>query len=131
MPSGSDSEESEGNRLPKVANRFINIQDLNINLIDSVNPFQRAYEILSKTIDSDTLRIIQNCVAAQQFDISLERAIELCKGPYQKYMETHGGNRPSVKDADPKVRELAVAFNYIKDLKIRHQKGLDYEPKNA
>jgi superfamily II DNA or RNA helicase len=131
MPSGSDSEESEGNRLLKVANRFINIQDLNINLIDSVNPFQRAYEILSKTIDSDTLRIIQNCVAAQQFDISLERAIELCKGPYQKYMETHGGNRPSVKDADPKVRELAVAFNYIKDLKIRHQKGLDYEPKNA
>ena len=37
---------------------MINIDQLSIDLIDSINPFQRAYEVLSKNVDKQTLKII-------------------------------------------------------------------------
>ena len=45
-----DDKPSEGNRLIKIANRFINIDKLSINLIDTINPFQRAYEMVDTII---------------------------------------------------------------------------------
>nr|WP_213033405.1 hypothetical protein [Acinetobacter baumannii] len=36
----------------RMADKFINIEDLNIDLIQSVNPFQKAFEILSKESQS-------------------------------------------------------------------------------
>ena len=34
----------------KGTKQFINIDDLSIDLIDKINPFQRAYEIMSKNL---------------------------------------------------------------------------------
>ena len=36
-------------RFVLMAGKFVNINELHIDLIDSVNPFQKAFEILSKT----------------------------------------------------------------------------------
>jgi hypothetical protein len=33
-----------------MAKKFINIDDLSIDLIDTINPFQEAFEILSKNV---------------------------------------------------------------------------------
>ena len=125
-----DTRESEGNRLIALANRMINIDKLNINLIDTINPFQRAYEMLSKKVDKQTLKIIQDTLAEQQFDISIEQAVILFRGPYKKWVEEHDGRRPDINDPDPKVRELAAAFQKLKNLKIRKMMGLEYEPDN-
>lgn len=118
---------SEGNRLIKIANRFINIDKLSINLIDTINPFQRAYEVISKTVDAKTLKVIQDTIAEQKYDMTLEQAITLFKGPLKEYVAAHDGKIPSVDDPDPKVRELAIAYQKIKNEKIRHMMGLDYE----
>lgn len=123
-----DTRESEGNRLIALANRMINIDKLNINLIDTINPFQRAYEMLSKKVDKQTLKIIQDTLAEQQFDISVEQAVILFNGPYKQWVEEHDGRRPDINDPDPKVRELAAAFQKLKNLKIRKMMGLEYEP---
>lgn len=123
----ADEQESEGNRLIKLANRMINIDKLTINLIDSINPFQRAYEILSKQIDKTTLKVIQDTMAEQKFDLTLEQAMVLFKGPYKQYVAEHNGQRPDLKDPDPKVRELAAAFQKLKNLKQRQMKGLEYQ----
>ena len=122
--------ESEGNRLIKLANRMINIDQLSINLIDTINPFQRAYEVLSKQVDAPTLKVIQDTMAELKFDMSLEQAILLFKGPYKEYVAEHGGKQPDIKDPDPKVRELAAAYQKIKNLKIRRMMGLEYEPES-
>ena len=37
-------------RFIKMSEKFVNIDDININLIDSVNPFQRAFEVMSKSV---------------------------------------------------------------------------------
>lgn len=122
--------ESEGNRLIKLANRFVNINKLSINLIDSINPFQRAYEVLSKTVDAPTLRIIQDTIAEQKFNLTLEQAIILFKGPLKQYIAEHDGRLPKPDDPDPKVRELAVAFQMIRNQKARQMAGLAYEGGN-
>ena len=123
--SGDDEEKSEGNRLIKIANRFINIDQLNINLIDTINPFQRAYEVISKSVDAKTLKLIQDTIAEQKYDMTLEQAIILFKGPLKDYVATHDGKLPSMDDPDPKVRELAVAYAKILNQKRRHMSGLE------
>ncbi len=126
--SSDDDQESEGNRLIKIANRFINIDKLSINLIDTINPFQRAYEVLSKSVDAPTLKIIQDTIAEQKFDLTLEQAIMIFKGPLKEYVKEHDGKTPDINHPDPKVREMAVALQMIKNLKARRMAGLDYEP---
>lgn len=121
---------SEGNRMMKLANRFINIDKLSINLIDTINPFQRAYEVLSKTVDAPTLKVIQDTIAEQKFDMSIDTAIMLFKGPLKEWVAAHDGAMPSLNSSDPKVKELAVAYQMIYNLKIRKMKGLEYEPEN-
>lgn len=120
--------ESEGNRLLKLTNRFINIDKLSINLIDTINPFQRAYEIVSKIVDAPTLRVIQNTLAEQKFDMPIELAIKLFKRPLKEWIAEHEGKHPSLDDPNPKTRELAQALTMIKNLKIRRMMGFDYEP---
>ena len=122
-----DDKPSEGNRLIKIANRFINIDKLSINLIDTINPFQRAYEVISKSVDAPTLKIIQDTIAEQKYDMTLEQAITLFKGPLKEYVAAHDGKVPSVDDPNPKARELAVALQKIKNLKQRRMNGLEYE----
>ena len=126
IPSGDDDEEkSEGNRLIKIANRFINIDKLSINLIDTINPFQRAYEVISKSVDAKTLKLIQDTIAEQKYDMTLEQAIILFKGPLKDYVAEHNGKLPSMDDPDPKVRELAVAYAKILNQKRRQLSGLE------
>ncbi|MBQ7571047.1 MAG: DEAD/DEAH box helicase family protein [Bacteroidaceae bacterium] len=125
---GSDEDrESEGTRMIKIANRFVNIDQLSINLIDGINPFQRAYEVISKSVDAKTLKIIQDTIAEQKYDMTLEQAILLFKGPLKEYVATHDGRVPPVDDPDPKVRELAIALEKIKNQKRRVMSGLDVE----
>ena len=97
-------------------------------MIDSINPFQRAYEVLSKNVDKQTLKIIQDTMAEQKFDMTIEQAMMLFKGPYKQWVSEHDGLRPDINYPDPKERELAAAFQKLKNLKIRKMMGLEYEP---
>jgi len=119
--------ESEGNRLIKLANKFINIDKLSINLIDTINPYQRAYEVISKKVDAPTLKIIQDTIAEQKFDMSLEEAIKLFKGPLKVWIEEHNGAVPSADAINLQERELGQALQKVKNAKLRYMMGLDPE----
>ena len=127
MTTGNGEQESEGNRLIKIANRFVNIDKLSINLIDGINPFQRAYEVLSKSVDAPTLKIIQDTIAEQKLNLTVEQAIAIFKGSLKQWVDEHNGQLPSATHSDPKVREMAAALQMIKNLKARRLAGLDYE----
>lgn len=119
--------DSEGNRFIKLSNSFVNINDLSINLIDSINPFQRAYEVMSKQLTAPVLKIIQNTIAEKKMNMTIEEAVILFKGPYQEYRKTHT-TPPSLTDPDPKIARIAQGLNVIKNYKIRKEMGLDYQP---
>ena len=60
-----------------MASTFVNIDDVSINLIDSVNPFQRASEVMSKSVTPSVLRIISDAITATRVQISEEEALAL------------------------------------------------------
>lgn len=126
QPREGDEVSSEGNRLIHLANKFINIDKLSINLIDTINPYQKAYEIVSKNVDKDTLKIIQDTIAEQKFDMSTEEAIRLFKGPLKQWVAEHDGQLPSQDAANLQERELGQAYTIIKNLKIRRMMGLEF-----
>ncbi|MCQ2223880.1 MAG: DEAD/DEAH box helicase family protein, partial [Bacteroidaceae bacterium] len=126
QPREGDEQSSEGNRLIKLANKFINIDKLSINLIDTINPYQKAYEIVSKNVDAETLKIIQDTIAEQKFDMTVEEAIRLFKGPLKQWVTEHDGQLPSQDAANLQERELGQAYTIIKNLKIRRMMGLEY-----
>ena len=107
----------DGSKFLKVANRFINLDDLSINLIDSINPFQRAYEILSKSLTPEILRTIQDTIDSQREEMTKEEAILLYKKYLPKYKEEHGGALPTIHDPDPTAKRIAVAIAFLRKLK--------------
>ena len=61
----------------KMADKFVNIDELSIDLIDQINPFQRAYEVISREIDAPTLRLIQDYMDGQKMEFSEEELLIL------------------------------------------------------
>ena len=121
-----DTENTEGSRLVKIANTFINIDDLNINLIESVNPFQRAYEIMSNEIDAPVLKVIQDAIADKKINMSIDEAKKIYLTVFQEWRKEHG-DHPSLQDPDPTVRRMAEAIRILKNYKIRRDMGLDFQ----
>lgn len=122
---GNDIVTSDGDRLLKLTNRFINIDKLNITLIDSINPFQRAYEIMSKSVSAPILKIIQDTIAEQKYDMSVEEAIILFKGPLKEYLNVNSQLLPTMDNPSPQVRKLAQAFAVVSNEKRRYLSGLN------
>ncbi len=118
----------DGQRFMRLGGRFVNIDELNINLIDSINPFQRAYEILSKSVTPSVLRTIQNVIEERRMDMDIAEAVTLFKKHVPKYMEEHGGKLPEITDPDPFVKRMAQAIAFIARKK---QESLSRETKQV
>ena len=112
-------EETGDLKFIRMANRFINIDDLSIDLIDAINPFQKAFEILSKTLDKRTFRLIQECIDATRIQMTEEEAIVLW--PKIKEFVKATGSEPDKNSVDPHERELAQALIYIRNKKRNQQ----------
>ncbi len=60
----------------RMADRFVNIDELDINLIDSVNPFCGAFEILGKQLDAPVFRAIRDTIISARIKLTPEDAIK-------------------------------------------------------
>lgn len=109
--------DDSGNKFIRLANRFVNLDDLSINLIDSINPFQRAYEILSRSLTPEVLRTIQYEIESTREDMTKEEAVILFKKYLPNWREEHDGKVPTINEADANGRRIALAIEYIRKLK--------------
>lgn len=74
----STAEEAEPDKkFLLMGSKFVAVEDLNINLIASINPFQKAYEVISREVDAELLSVIQDQVRAMQSDMDIEEAMAL------------------------------------------------------
>lgn len=114
-------------RFVKMASQFVNIEDININLIDSINPFQRAFEVLSKSVTPSVLRLISDSIAATKIDISLAEAMELFP-TITSWTQVHG-RKPERRSEDPTERYYGEALLVLQKAKQQRmsekQRGLD------
>ncbi|QNV39622.1 ATP-dependent helicase [Rothia amarae] len=103
-------------RFIKMADRFVNIEELHINLIDTINPFQRAFEVLSKSVTPNVLRLIQDTIAATRIEITLEEALSLYR-KIQNWVKVHNGHHPDRRSEDPIERRYAEALLVLQKAK--------------
>jgi superfamily II DNA or RNA helicase len=102
-------------RFIRMADQFVNIDDLHIDLIDRINPFQKAFEILSKSVTTKVLKVIQECIEATRIQVSEEEAVLLwakIKDFYANFKK-----EPSLNSTDPLERRMAEVLIYIKEQK--------------
>lgn len=108
----------------KMGDKFINIENLNIDLIDAVNPFHGAYEILSKSVTATMLKTIQEAVRANQAQVSEEEAVMLW--PRIKAFASEHQREPSLNASDAIEVRYAEALAYIR--KMKQQRIVRQEP---
>lgn len=111
--------DDSGNKFIRMSSKFINLNDLNINLISEINPFQRAYEVISKSLTPETLRTIQYAIEEKRCEkITDEEAILLFRKYLPKWREENPGKMaPELTDPDPTARRIAMAIERIRQLK--------------
>ncbi|MCR5914150.1 ATP-dependent helicase [Corynebacterium sp. zg254] len=95
-------------RFIQMAHQFVNIDELNINLIDKINPFQKAFEILSKTVTPTVLQLIEDTIASTRVEISIDEALQL--HPRIEAWKTSHGREPNRRSDDPEEKKLAEAL---------------------
>lgn len=115
--------DNSGNKFIRLSNKFVNLNDLSVNLIESINPFQRAYEILSKSLTPEVLRTIQYEIDSKREDMSKEEAILLFRKYLPRWREEHGGKVPGMNEGDALGRRIAFAIEYLRKLKQQHLAG--------
>lgn len=98
-------------RFIKMSSKFVNIDDININLIDSVNPFQRAFEIISKSVTPSVLRIISDAITATRVEITEEEA--LAAWPKVQQWAKVNGRRPNVRSEEPTEKRYAEVLLFL------------------
>jgi hypothetical protein len=110
------------NVLIKLARKFVNLDDLSIDLIDSINPFEHAYEILSKSLDERVLRTIHGNVVATRLPMSNEEAAMLWPS-IKAFAQSHNGREPNINAPDPREQRLAQALSIIRNAKREEQRA--------
>ena len=91
--------------------RFVNVRELDIDLIDRINPFEAAYAVLAKTMDAQSLRQVQDSIAGKTIKLPEDEARALALRAVQFKQER--GRLPSLQAADPweqKMAEGVAAF---------------------
>ncbi|SEA56178.1 Superfamily II DNA or RNA helicase [Flavobacterium gillisiae] len=108
--------ETQGDkRFIRMADSFVNIDDIHIDLIDSINPFQKAFEILSKSVTASVFRAIQETIEATRIQVEESEAIE--KWPTIKEWIKRTGTQPRIDALDPKEKRMAEIIIYLKEQK--------------
>jgi superfamily II DNA or RNA helicase len=85
--------------------KFMNVRELDIDLIDRINPFDAAYAILAKAMNEGTLRQVQAAIAARKATLTEEEARAFAVRAVQWKRER--GRAPEVTSQDPWERQLA------------------------
>ena len=127
LPPSEDEDATDGQKahaqLLKLTSKFVSMPDLNIDLIDQVNPFQQSYEILSKALGESVLRRIHQSIAETRIEISEAEA--LAQVPRIRTFKEQHGRDPNINAADPIEKRMAEALAWIRAAAIRRQKEKD------
>lgn len=83
----------------------MDVRELEIDLIDRINPFGEAYAILAKTMNEDSLKQVANAIAGKKTSISVEEARDLAKRA--KKFKDERGRLPSLTAQDPWEKRMA------------------------
>jgi hypothetical protein len=112
MINASDDMQQGGNTalIDGVRKFAMDVRDLDIDMIDRINPFGEAYAILAKAMNEESLKQVASVIAGKKVNLSLDEARELAMRALKFKQER--GRLPSLTAQDPWEKRMAegVAF---------------------
>lgn len=103
---GGDTEQVANTALIDGVRMFaMDVRELDIDLIDRINPFGEAYAILAKTMSEDSLKQVAAAIAAKRTSLTPEEAKELAVRALRFKKER--GRLPSLTSQDAWERRMA------------------------
>jgi hypothetical protein len=103
---GEDETSSPNTALIDGVRRFaMDVRDLDIDLIDHINPFGEAYAILAKTMSEESLKQVAAAISAKRTILTPEEAKELAVRAVRFKKER--GRVPSIDSQDAWERRMA------------------------
>lgn len=102
---GGSSVDTGSTALLDGVRKFVNVRDLDIDLIDRINPFDAAYAVLAVAMDEKSLRQVQASIAARKVNIPEEEARDLSMRALQFKKER--GRSPDINSADAWEKRMA------------------------
>ena len=116
-----EKEPSKNTALIEGVKRFtMNVRDLDIDLIDRINPFSEAYSILAKSMTPERLRQVIDVIASKRVNLTIEEARDLALRA-RKFKEEKG-RVPSITSMDPWEKRMAEGVAFLAR-KVREEKN--------
>jgi hypothetical protein len=114
IPSGDDEEEPTANTalIDGVRKFAMDVRDLDIDLIDRINPFGEVYAILAKTMSEASLRAVSAVIQAKRIKLTIEEARDLAKRALKFKLER--GRLPDILSADAWEKRMAEGVEFLR-----------------
>ena len=87
------------------------VRELDIDLIDRINPFGAAYAVLSKAMSETTLKQVQATINARKINLTYEEARALAERALQ--LKRERGRLPELTSPDPWERRMAEGIAFL------------------
>jgi superfamily II DNA or RNA helicase len=118
----NDDQPSPNTALIDGVRKFaMDVRDLDIDLIDRINPFGEAYAILAKTMSEESLKQVQAAISAKRVNLTVEEARDLAKRALRFKQER--GRLPSITSPDAWEKRMAEGVAYLARMKAEAARG--------
>ncbi|MEX1115140.1 MAG: DEAD/DEAH box helicase family protein [Akkermansiaceae bacterium] len=109
---GGDNEPSRNTALIDGVRRFaLSVTELDIDLIDRINPFSEAYAILAKSMTEERLKQVAEIIASKRLNLTLDEARDLAKRALR--FKAEKGRLPSLTAVDPWEKRMAEGIAFL------------------
>ena len=119
--SGGETTKANTALIDGVRKFAMDVRDLDIDLIDRINPFGAAYAILAKSMSEDSLKQVAAVIAGKKIALNEEEAMMLAERAKDFLKER--GRLPSLTSNDPWERRMAEGIEYLKQKVRAKQNG--------
>ncbi|MBO6764037.1 DEAD/DEAH box helicase [Maricaulis sp.] len=120
--SSGDSEIKANTAFVEGVRKYVtDVRELDIDLIDRINPFSEAYAILSKTMNEDRLKHVKAIMSGKQVKLTAEEARDLAKRALKFKQER--GRLPSITSQDAWEKKMAEGVAFLARMKAEAANG--------
>ena len=121
--STSDDRRASGNTalIDGVRKFALDVRELDIDLIDRINPFGEAYAILAKAMSEESLKQVAAVISAKKVQLCPEEARDLARRAVKFKQER--GRLPSITSPDAWEKKMAEGVAFLARMKQESANG--------
>ena len=119
---GDDNQEKGNTALIDGVRKYaMDVRELDIDLIDRINPFGEAYAILAKTMSEESLKKVAAIISGKRTNLTPEEARDLAKRALKFKQER--GRLPSITSPDAWEKRMAEGVAFLARMKAEAANG--------